>query len=236
MRLDAARRHEYAQLINDSGHHLLSVVNGILDMSKMETGDFEITPEPFAPAQVIGNCCDLLALQGARARASSWSMRLPDDLPEIVADKRALQADPAQSAVQRHQVHRSRRPGHGQRARVEGARHRWSRSRTPASASAPTICRASASRSSRRARAYDRRHDGTGLGLSIVQGPGGAARRRGRHREPAGRGHARHRPPAARLRDRASAGKPPERRRDPCRSTGGPNGAATSNASIKKTA
>src|SRR5262249_38838802 len=30
--LDAKRRHEYAQLINDSGHHLLSVVNGILDM------------------------------------------------------------------------------------------------------------------------------------------------------------------------------------------------------------
>jgi cell cycle sensor histidine kinase DivJ len=31
--LDAARRKEYAQLINDSGQHLLSVVNGILDMS-----------------------------------------------------------------------------------------------------------------------------------------------------------------------------------------------------------
>jgi cell cycle sensor histidine kinase DivJ len=47
--LDASRRKEYAQLINDSGQHLLSVVNGILDMSKMESGNFEITPEPFAP-------------------------------------------------------------------------------------------------------------------------------------------------------------------------------------------
>jgi len=46
--LDAARRKEYAQLINDSGQHLLSVVNGILDMSKMESGNFEIAPEPFA--------------------------------------------------------------------------------------------------------------------------------------------------------------------------------------------
>src|SRR5262249_14514001 len=36
------RRHEYAKLINESGHHLLSVVNGILDMSKIDTGDCEI--------------------------------------------------------------------------------------------------------------------------------------------------------------------------------------------------
>ena len=89
MRLDAARRHEYAQLINDSGTHLLSVVNGILDMSKMETGDFEISPEPFAPAPVIGNCCDLLALK-AREAGLELAMRLPDELPEIIADKRAF--------------------------------------------------------------------------------------------------------------------------------------------------
>ena len=40
------RKVEYAKLINESGRHLLSVVNGILDMSKMETGNFEIAPEP----------------------------------------------------------------------------------------------------------------------------------------------------------------------------------------------
>src|SRR3954470_5190094 len=47
--LSAARRKEYAQLINDSGQHLLSMVNGILDMSKMQAGNFEIAPEPFDP-------------------------------------------------------------------------------------------------------------------------------------------------------------------------------------------
>ena len=61
--LDAARRKEYAQLINDSGQHLLSVVNGILDMSKMESGNFEISPEPFAPRAALINCCNLLALK-----------------------------------------------------------------------------------------------------------------------------------------------------------------------------
>ena len=42
-------------------------MNGILDMSKMETGNFEITPEPFAPAQAIASCCDLLALKARDA-------------------------------------------------------------------------------------------------------------------------------------------------------------------------
>jgi len=89
MQLDAARRHEYATLIGESGHHLLSVVNGILDMSKIESGNFEITPEPFTPAPVIGTCCDLMAL---RARESGLDLicRVPADLPDIVADKRAV--------------------------------------------------------------------------------------------------------------------------------------------------
>ncbi len=89
MRLDVDRRREYAQLINESGHHLLSVVNGILDMSKLDTGDFEIRPEPFRLAGVIGGCCDLLALK-AREAGLDLVVDVPPDLPEIVADKRAL--------------------------------------------------------------------------------------------------------------------------------------------------
>src|SRR5205823_8162904 len=87
--IDAARRHEYAELINESGRHLLSVVNGILDMSKIETGNFAITPEPFTPAPVIGTCCDLMALR-AREAGIDLVCRLPDDLPDIVADKRSV--------------------------------------------------------------------------------------------------------------------------------------------------
>ncbi|MGB8040764.1 MAG: histidine kinase dimerization/phospho-acceptor domain-containing protein, partial [Pseudolabrys sp.] len=65
--LDPRRRLEYATLINDSGRHLLSVVNGILDVSKMENGNFEITPEPFTPAPAIESCADLLALKAQDA-------------------------------------------------------------------------------------------------------------------------------------------------------------------------
>lgn len=87
--LDQDRRNEYAALIHDSAHHLLSAVNGILDISKIETGNFDIRAEAFAPAQVISGCCELLA-----ARADEAGIRLEqpasDELPEINADKRAL--------------------------------------------------------------------------------------------------------------------------------------------------
>jgi len=89
LQLDEARRQEYARLINGSGQHLLSVVNGILDMSKIESGNFEITPEPFAPDTAIRHCSDLLALK-AREAGIDLVVSIAPDLPEIVADKRAL--------------------------------------------------------------------------------------------------------------------------------------------------
>src|SRR5207244_292441 len=51
--IDAERQCDYAKLINETGHHLLAVVNGILDVSKIENEGFEITPESFAPGRVI---------------------------------------------------------------------------------------------------------------------------------------------------------------------------------------
>src|SRR5437764_15034301 len=58
-------------------------------MSKIEGGNFEITPEPFAPGPVIGTCCDLMALR-AREAGIDLVCRLPAGLPDIVADKRAV--------------------------------------------------------------------------------------------------------------------------------------------------
>ena len=87
--VNAARRKEYAQLINDSGQHLLSVVNGILDMSKMQSGNFEISPEPFAPRAALLNCCNLLVLK-ARENAIDLVSRAPEDLPDMNGDPRAF--------------------------------------------------------------------------------------------------------------------------------------------------
>src|SRR5205085_3884076 len=89
LNVDPSRRRDYAQMINESGHHLLAVVNGILDMSKIDTGNFAVTPEPFALAPVIETCCDLLALR-AREVGIELSLRVPSDLPEVMADRRAV--------------------------------------------------------------------------------------------------------------------------------------------------
>jgi cell cycle sensor histidine kinase DivJ len=167
MRLDAARRLEYANLINDSGTHLLSVVNGILDMSKMETGDFEISPEPFAPEPAIDSCCDLLALK-AREAGLDLVKRLPGDLPEIVADKRAFKQ--IMINLLSNAVKFTDRGGRVTiAAKVEAGGLQITVEDTGVGISAEDLPRVGRPFFQARA-AYDRRHDGTGLGLSIVQG------------------------------------------------------------------
>lgn len=89
LELDSGRQLEYARLINDSGRHLLSVVNGILDVSKMDSGNFGITREPFAPAPAIESCADMLALK-AHEGGVELKLSLAPRLPELAADRRAF--------------------------------------------------------------------------------------------------------------------------------------------------
>jgi cell cycle sensor histidine kinase DivJ len=167
MRLDGPRRQEYAKLINDSGNHLLTVVNGILDMSKLETGDFEIAPEPFGPAQVIDNCCDLLALK-ARENGIELSRRLADSLPELIADKRSFKqillnliSNAVKFTERGGKVTVSATAGISEIVvTVEDTGVGISSEDLPKIGRPFFQARGT----------YDRRHDGTGLGLSIVRG------------------------------------------------------------------
>jgi cell cycle sensor histidine kinase DivJ len=43
--LDDEKRQEYAKIIHASGHHLLDVVNTLLDISKIESGAMTIEQE-----------------------------------------------------------------------------------------------------------------------------------------------------------------------------------------------
>jgi two-component system, cell cycle sensor histidine kinase DivJ len=89
LKISASDQAEYTKLINGSGRHLLSVVNGMLDASKIEAGHFELVRERFVPGPVIENCVDLLALQ-AREGGIEIRLRVAQNLPGIAADKRAF--------------------------------------------------------------------------------------------------------------------------------------------------
>jgi cell cycle sensor histidine kinase DivJ len=167
MMIDADRRRDYARLINESGRHLLSVVNGILDMSKIESGNFEIAPEPFAPRQVISECCQLL---GYKARESGIELvvDLPENLPELVADKRAL--NQILINLISNAIKFTKRGGRvAVEARSDTAGLILVIDDNGVGIGAEDLSRIGSPFFQARS-SYDRRHDGTGLGLSIVKG------------------------------------------------------------------
>ena len=167
MRLDADRRREYANLIHDSGTHLLAVVNGILDMTRLDTGDFEIRPEPFRLAGVVSSSCDLLSLK-AREAGLDLVADVPADLPDLVADKRALK----QILINliSNAIKFTDRGGRiTVSAALEGAGVVLAVEDNGIGIGEEDLPRIGKPFFQARG-SYDRRHDGTGLGLSIVKG------------------------------------------------------------------
>jgi cell cycle sensor histidine kinase DivJ len=164
--LDVARRQEYARLINDSGQHLLSVVNGILDMSRMESGNFEISPEPFAPRGSLMNCCNLLALK-AREGSVDLVLNAPTELPVVTGDPRAFKQivlNLVSNAI------KFTEPG-GKvtvSAEVEGSHITLRVTDTGVGIAADDLQRIG-NPFFQAGKTYQRRHEGTGLGLSIVK-------------------------------------------------------------------
>ncbi len=162
----AERRKEYAGLINDSGQHLLSVVNGILDMSKMESGNFEIALHPFKPREVILGCCNLMALK-ARESGLDLRTRLPDELPEIIGDMRAFKQiliNLISNAIK----FTERGGAVTVSARIEGGRLVSSVTDTGVGINSADLQRIG-DPFFQAGTTYQRRHEGTGLGLSIVK-------------------------------------------------------------------
>jgi cell cycle sensor histidine kinase DivJ len=84
------RQREYVGLIRQSGAHLLSVVNTMLDMSKIEAGRYELLTEPFMIGEAMETCRAMLDLS-AREKGITLTSRSARGLGEVVADRRAIQ-------------------------------------------------------------------------------------------------------------------------------------------------
>ncbi|WP_156175365.1 ATP-binding protein [Bradyrhizobium sp. LTSP849] len=164
--LGAAQRKEYAELINDSGQHLLSVVNGILDMSKMESGNFEIASEPFAPRAALMHCCNLLALK-ARENGVDLITDAPQDLPVMTGDPRAFKQIVLNLVA--NAVKFTERGGQVTVTASASASQLTLRISDTGVGIAPDDLKRIGSPFFQAGKTYQRRHEGTGLGLSIVK-------------------------------------------------------------------
>jgi cell cycle sensor histidine kinase DivJ len=167
IRVDSMRRQEYARLINESGYHLLAVVNDILDMSRLETGDFEITSEPFRLGAVMASCCELLALKAQEVDVT-LKCEAPAGLPDIVADKRAVKQiliNLISNAIK----FTDRGGTVTVAAKMDGQRIELTVEDTGIGIAPDDLARIGSPFFQVRG-TYTRKHDGTGLGLSIVKG------------------------------------------------------------------
>src|SRR5690606_7958136 len=88
--LGTPRYQDYAKDILDSGKLLLSLIEDILDLSKIESGKMELHPEPVSVPDVFD-----LAMTLIRERAKNGGVAVQTeteaDLPPLLVDPRAMQ-------------------------------------------------------------------------------------------------------------------------------------------------
>jgi signal transduction histidine kinase len=78
----------YARDINSSGQHLLSLINDVLDIAKIEAGKYELRPEPLDLATLIAGVVRMEA-QTIRHAGLTIETRIPPGAA-LIADRRAV--------------------------------------------------------------------------------------------------------------------------------------------------
>ncbi len=84
--LGDAKYMEYAKDINESGAHLLDIINDILDLSKAEAGKLTLAFEEIHLAKAIQKCVTIIAERAENGKVAV-SMNVPKHLPPLVADR-----------------------------------------------------------------------------------------------------------------------------------------------------
>jgi CheY-like chemotaxis protein/anti-sigma regulatory factor (Ser/Thr protein kinase) len=77
--LDHTQR-DYAETVKESGEALLNIVNGLLDLSKIEAGKIELVETPFDPREVVEKTAELLSWS-ARNKGLKLSFVIDPDVP-----------------------------------------------------------------------------------------------------------------------------------------------------------
>ncbi len=87
--LGSSQYQAYCRNINDSGKHLLDVINDILDVSRLESGRMPLHEERIGPGLLVENTVRMV-----RERAIAGGLRLDlqmaQELPELLGDSRRI--------------------------------------------------------------------------------------------------------------------------------------------------
>jgi signal transduction histidine kinase len=81
------KQDDYLKDIHTSGRHLLSLINDILDLSKVEAGRMELEPSRFDVPTAIGNAMTLVR-ERAQRHGIALRIEVAPEVGEIVADER----------------------------------------------------------------------------------------------------------------------------------------------------
>ena len=99
----------YVKAVKTSGDALLSLIEEMLDYSKIEAGKIDLEHRPFALGAMIEEITELLAPR-AQAKHLEIAAYVDERLPmQVVGDAARFAAGIAQSRGQRHQIHFGRR-------------------------------------------------------------------------------------------------------------------------------
>jgi two-component system, cell cycle sensor histidine kinase PleC len=77
--------HQYSGYIKQAAEHLLSLINGILDVSKIQAGKLSVEPEPMDFRPILASC---MVIVEAKAREKNIPIEtgIAPGMPEIMAD------------------------------------------------------------------------------------------------------------------------------------------------------
>ncbi len=84
-----ARYKDYLKDIHASGAHVMSLVNDLLDLSKVESGGLDLAPAAVDANRVIAECVSLIQPQANREKVIT-RLALSPRLPQVWVDERSL--------------------------------------------------------------------------------------------------------------------------------------------------